>query len=182
MTHADDRSPQPDPAPRADTDTTPGAGTDRTHALADLAAGPTGTAYLPEKQSWVAQQLAAIDEAGTTAAASIQDRPIVVVTMRGARSGQLRRVPLMRVEHEGSYAAVASKGGAPEHPQWFHNLRAHADVLVQDGTEQHALRARLLSDGPEREAWWERSVAAFPSYADYQEKTERQIPLFVLEP
>lgn len=151
------------------------------HALADLAAAPGGTAYLPEKQGWVADQLSAIDAAGTTDAASVQGRPVVVVTMRGARSGQLRRVPLMRVEHDGSYLAVASKGGAPEHPQWFHNITAHSDVLVQDGTTQHALRARLLEDGPEREAWWERAVAAFPSYADYQDKTDRQIPVFVLE-
>ncbi|HSP59988.1 MAG TPA: nitroreductase/quinone reductase family protein [Ornithinimicrobium sp.] len=101
--------------------------------------------------------------------------------MRGARSGMLRRVPLMRVEHEGDYLAVASKGGAPEHPAWFHNLRAHQDVLVHDGTGQHVRRARLLEEGPEREAWWDRAVAAFPSYADYQERTARTIPVFVLE-
>lgn len=138
--------------------------------------------YLPERSEWVAEQLGAIDAAGDTRAASIQGRPIVVVTMRGARSGLLRRVPLMRVEHEGTYLAVASKGGAPEHPAWFYNLRAGGDVLVQDGTEQHVRRSRLLEDGPERDAWWERAVAAFPSYADYQEKTERQIPVFALEP
>jgi deazaflavin-dependent oxidoreductase (nitroreductase family) len=88
----------------------------------------------------------------------------------------------MRVEHEGSYAAVASKGGAPQHPAWFHNLVAGGDVLVQDGTEQHVLRVRLLPDGPERDVWWERAVRAFPPYADYQVRTERQIPVFVLEP
>ncbi|WP_338043706.1 nitroreductase family deazaflavin-dependent oxidoreductase [Ornithinimicrobium flavum] len=102
--------------------------------------------------------------------------------MRGARSGMLRRVPLMRVEHEGSYLAVASKGGAPEHPHWFHNVVAHPDVLVQDGSRQHPLRARLLQDGPERDTWWERAVAAFPPYADYQAGTTRQIPLFLLAP
>lgn len=154
--------------------------TDEPHALTDLSAD--AQAYLPEQRSGVAAQLAAIDAAGTTDAAQIQGRPIVVVTMRGARSGQLRRVPLMRVEHEGSYLAVASKGGAPKHPHWFHNLQAHADVLVQDGARQHPLRSRLLADGPEREAWWERAVAAFPPYADYQRSAGRQIPLFLLEP
>jgi F420H(2)-dependent quinone reductase len=138
--------------------------------------------FLPERSEWVARQLAAVDAARDTRAATIQGRPIVVVTMRGARSGLLRRVPLMRVEHGGSYLAVASKGGAPQHPAWFHNLRAHADVLVQDGTEQHVCRARLLEEGPERDTWWARAVEAFPPYADYQTKTERLIPVFVLEP
>lgn len=138
--------------------------------------------YLPEKSGWVAQQLAAIDRARDTGVVDVQGRPVVVVTMRGARSGQLRRVPVMRVEHEGSYVAVASKGGAPDHPVWFHNLRAHADVLLQDGTQQHVMRARLLEDGPERDTWWARAVEAYPSYADYQTRTERQIPVFLLEP
>ncbi|MFK5635834.1 nitroreductase family deazaflavin-dependent oxidoreductase [Ornithinimicrobium sp. LYQ103] len=146
---------------------------------AEAAAGRT--AYLPEKSGWVAEQLTKIDAARDTGAVDVQGRPVVVVTMRGARSGLLRRVPLMRVEHDGSYLAVASKGGAPEHPVWFHNLRADGEVLVQDGRQQHVLRARLLEDGPERDAWWVRAVEAFPSYGDYQEKTERQIPVFVLE-
>ena len=138
--------------------------------------------FLPEKSPWVARQLAAIDAAGDTAAASVQGMDVVVVTMRGARSGLLRRVPVMRVEHEGTYAAVASKGGAPEHPAWFHNLVAADDVLVQDGKDQHLRRVRLLEDGAERDTWWERAVAAFPPYADYQERTDRQIPVFLLEP
>ncbi|WP_022921627.1 nitroreductase family deazaflavin-dependent oxidoreductase [Ornithinimicrobium pekingense] len=137
--------------------------------------------FMPERSEWVARQLAAVDAARDTSVATIQGRPIVVVTMRGARTGLLRRVPLMRVEHRGSYLAVASKGGAPEHPVWFHNLRAHGDVLVQDGTEQHVRHARLLDRGPERDAWWERAVEAFPPYADYQRSTERLIPVFVLE-
>lgn len=143
-------------------------------------AGPS--AYRTEKTGWVAQQLAAIDAAGDTGAAQVQGRPVVVVTMRGARSGLLRRVPLMRVEHEGTYAAVASKGGAPEHPAWFHNLARGGEVLVQDGTEHLVRRVRMLEDGPERDAWWARSVEAFPSYADYQAKAGRQIPVFLLEP
>lgn len=152
------------------------------HAITGLAAAGELPATLPEKNEAIAQQLAAIDAAGTTDAVAMKGMSVVVVTMLGARSGRLRRVPLMRVEHEGRYLAVASKGGAPEHPQWFHNISTHGDVLVQDGAEQHPLRARLLQDGPEREQWWERAVAAFPPYADYQEKTSRQIPLFVLEP
>lgn len=137
---------------------------------------------MSEKTSWVARQLAAIDEAGDTRAVDVQGWPVVVVTMRGARSGLLRRVPVMRVEHEGTYAAVASKGGSPEHPVWFHNLRADREVLVQDGAEQHVRRVRLLDEGPERDAWWRRAVAAFPPYAGYQERTDRLIPVFLLEP
>lgn len=162
-------SPTPPPSPTAPAGPVQGG----------TAAGPA--AYLPERSAWVARQLEAIDEAGTTRAVAVQGRPVVVVTMRGARSGLLRRVPLMRVEHGGDYLAVASKGGAPEHPVWFHNLRAHQDVLVHDSTEQHVRRARLLEEGAEREAWWERAVAAFPSYADYQASTDRTIPVFVLE-
>lgn len=166
-------------------------GTTGSEARSDTASGEAapaltteetqGASYLPEKQGWVARHLAAIDQAGTTDVAQIQKRPIIVVTMRGARSGQLRRVPVMRVEHDGSYLAVASKGGAPEHPHWYHNLMAHQDVLVQDGTVQRPMKARLLEEGPEREAWWERATAAFPPYVDYQERAGRQIPVFVLE-
>lgn len=139
-------------------------------------------AYLPEKRGWVADQLAAIDAAQDTGAVDVMGRPVVVVTMRGARSGMLRRVPLMRVEHDGTYAAVASKGGHPEHPAWFHNLRGGGEVLVQDGTAQHPRTVRLLDPGAERDSWWERAVEAFPSYADYQDRTERLIPVFLLEP
>lgn len=137
--------------------------------------------YLPPASDWVRRQLDEIDAAGgDTRAVSIQDRPVVVVVMRGRRTGGLRRVPLMRVEHEGAYAAVASKGGAPEHPEWYHNLLADPEVVLHDGTAQVPMRARVV-EGAERAAWWERSVAAFPPYADYQRSTDRQIPVFVLE-
>ncbi|MCE0487781.1 nitroreductase/quinone reductase family protein [Ornithinimicrobium sediminis] len=137
--------------------------------------------YLPPASEWVRRQLDEIDAAGgDTRAVSIQDRPVVVVVMRGRRTGGLRRVPLMRVEHEGAYAAVASKGGAPEHPEWHHNLLADPEVVLHDGTAQVPMRARVV-EGAERAAWWERSVAAFPPYADYQRSTDRQIPVFVLE-
>ena len=106
--------------------------------------------------------------------------PVAIVTNRGAKTGKVRKTPLMRVEHEGSYAAVASKGGAPEHPLWYYNLRAHPDVEVQDGAEKWQMTAREIT-GDERAAWWERAVAAYPPYAEYQKRTSRLIPVFILE-
>jgi deazaflavin-dependent oxidoreductase (nitroreductase family) len=136
--------------------------------------------YEPSTSEWVRRQVDEIEAAGDTGAVHIQNRPVVMLTMRGASSGKVRKVPLMRVEHEGAYAAVASRGGAPEHPQWFHNLMADPVIDLQDGTETWPARARLL-EGEERSQWWNRSVAAFPSYAEYQTKTERLIPVFLLE-
>lgn len=106
--------------------------------------------------------------------------PVVIVTNVGARSGKVRKTPLMRVEHDGTYAAVASMGGAPKHPVWYYNLRANPQVEVQDGPKRIDMIARELT-GSEREQWWERAVAAYPPYAEYQQKTSRQIPVFVLE-
>lgn len=138
--------------------------------------------YLPPAQGWVRDQLETIDaHGGDTSVVDVHGRPVVVITMRGARSGKLRRVPLMRVEHDGVYLAVASKGGAPKDPEWVHNLRADPEVEVHDGTAHHRATARLLGDD-ERADWWQRAVEAFPSYADYQRSTERTIPLWVLEP
>ena len=139
--------------------------------------------YIPPAEGWVRQQLEAMDAAGgDTTAAQVQGRPLVVVTMVGARSGRPRRVPLMRVEHEGSYLAVASKGGSPADPQWVANLRAHPEaVSVLDGTTEVPMTSRELG-GHERATWWERAVVAFPSYADYQGKTDRQIPVLLLQP
>ncbi len=138
-------------------------------------------AYDPSPTGWVRDQVEAIQAAGTTDVVHIMDRPVVMLTMRGARSGRLRRVPLMRVEHDGTYAAVASKGGAPSHPQWYHNLRANPSVTLQDGTTTTAVRAREIS-GAERDQWWPRCVAAYPPYADYQTRTDRLIPVLLLEP
>ena len=104
-----------------------------------------------------------------------------MLTMRGARTGAIRKVPLMRVEHEGVYAAVASQGGAAEHPKWYGNLRANPRITLQDGTDTWDAVAREIT-GSERDAWWERCVAAFPPYADYQTRTDRVIPVLVLEP
>lgn len=137
--------------------------------------------YAPEKTPWVAKQLATIDETGTTASVGMQGMDVVVFTIRGRKSGLLRRVPLMRVEHDGVYAAVASKGGAPEHPAWYGNITANPEVEVQDGTRHIDGVAREIS-GAEREEWWERAVAAFPPYAEYQTKTDRLIPVLLIEP
>lgn len=138
--------------------------------------------YGPSPQRWVREQVAEYESSGGTRGTTLRgDLPVVVVTMRGARSGKVRKVPVMRVEHDGAYLAVASQGGAPTHPAWYHNLLADPVVRLQDGPEVLDVRARLLS-GAERATWWERAVAAFPDYARYQERTEREIPLFVLEP
>jgi deazaflavin-dependent oxidoreductase (nitroreductase family) len=137
--------------------------------------------YVPSPSAWVRRQVDTIESTGTTATVDIQGLPVVLLTMRGRRSGSVRKVPLMRVEHDGVYAAVASQGGAPQHPQWYHNLRAHPVIDVQDGTETSTRRARELS-GAERDVWWKRCVAAFSPYAGYQRRTDRLIPVFVLEP
>lgn len=130
---------------------------------------------------WVSEQTETILRQGTTEGVEVRGMPVVLLTLRGAKSGKLRYTPLMRVEHEGSYAAVASKGGAPEHPVWYHNIKAHPRFELQDGTETRTYVAREVS-GEERERWWERAVAAYPPYADYQANTERRIPVFVLDP
>lgn len=137
--------------------------------------------YQPSPTAWVQAQIEQIIASGTTDGVQVHDRPIILMTMTGRRSGNTVKVPVMRVEHGGDYLAVASKGGAPEHPLWYGNLVADPDLEVQDGTVVSARRARELS-GDERTAWWERAVAAFPPYADYQDKTDREIPLLVLEP
>ena len=137
--------------------------------------------YVPSPSAWVWEQVAAIEAQGDTRAVSVMDRPVVMLTMRGRKTGAVRKVPLMRVEHDGVYAAVASRGGAPEHPQWYANIQADPRITLQDGTRSWPAVAREIT-GPEREAWWQRCVAAYPPYADYQTKTDRLIPVFVLEP
>lgn len=129
---------------------------------------------------WVREQTERILEQGTTDGVEVLDRPIVLFTTTGAKSGKKRLVPLMRVEHDGHYALVASKGGAPEHPSWYHNVKAHPQLTVQDGDKVLQLTAREL-DGDERRQWWDRAVAAYPPYAEYQTNTERLIPVFVAE-
>jgi deazaflavin-dependent oxidoreductase (nitroreductase family) len=132
-------------------------------------------------RGWVRDHTEKVFETGTTESIDIKGLPVILVTTRGARTGKLRKVPLMRVEHDGVYAVVASDGGAPKPPTWYYNVRAEPLVELQDGTETRDYRAREVS-GEEREIWWKRAVAAYPYYADYQEKTDRQIAVFVLEP
>jgi deazaflavin-dependent oxidoreductase (nitroreductase family) len=129
---------------------------------------------------WVREQTERILEQGTTDGVEILDRPVVLFTTTGAKSGKKRYVPLMRVEENGRYAMVASKGGDPSHPSWYHNVVAHPRVTVQDGDKVAELTAREV-DGAERDHWWELAVQAYPPYAEYQTKTDRLIPVFVLE-
>ena len=130
---------------------------------------------------WVQGQTKKILETGTTDGIEVLGSPVVLLTLRGAKTGKLRYTPVMRVEHDGSYAVVASKGGAPEHPTWYYNIKAYPEFPLQDGTVTKDYVAREV-DGDERAAWWERAVAAYPSYAEYQTRTDRLIPVFVLDP
>ena len=137
--------------------------------------------YAPSTSDWARKQAELIEASGGEDGTTLHGKPVIVLTTLGARSGKLRKTALMRVEHEGAYVVVASKGGAPEHPQWYWNLVANPQVELQDGPVKKDYVARELAPGQERDAWWARSVEAFAPYAGYQEKTERLIPLFVLE-
>ena len=138
--------------------------------------------YEASPWEWVSEQVATYERTGGREANTLRDTglPIIIVTTRGNQSGKLRKTALMRVEHDGEYALVASMGGAPKNPVWYYNLKADPDaVVIQDGPEPFDATVRELSSGDERSAWWERAVAAYPDYADYQTKTERLIPVFV---
>ena len=139
--------------------------------------------YEPSSWDWVNDQVATYERTGGEEANTLRDTgiPVIIVTSRGARSGKIRKFALMRVEHDGEYALIASKGGAPAHPGWYHNLVAEPHVMIQDGPEPGDFAAEL-AEGDERQAWWDRGVAVYPPYAEYQEKTGRQIPLFVARP
>ncbi|WIM94948.1 nitroreductase family deazaflavin-dependent oxidoreductase [Actinoplanes oblitus] len=135
--------------------------------------------YEPSTSDWAREQAEKYDATDGADANTILDRPIVLLTSVGAKSGKLRKTPLMRVEHEGEYLVVGSLGGAPKNPVWVYNLRKNPHVELQDGAERHDYTARELS-GAEREVWWARAVEAFPNYAEYQTKTDRLIPVFLL--
>jgi deazaflavin-dependent oxidoreductase (nitroreductase family) len=139
--------------------------------------------YEPSSQQWVRDQVAEYEASDGERANTLRDTgyPIVVITSVGSKSGKLRKNPVMRVERDGAYLAVASKGGAPDDPAWADNFRQHPEVDLQDGADKATYVARELPDGPERDAWWEHAVATWSTYASYQEKTDRLIPLFVLE-
>ncbi len=137
--------------------------------------------YAPSTSAWARDQAERFEASGGTEANELRGVPIIVLTSVGARSGTLRKTALMRVEDDGRYAVVASKGGAPEHPVWYHNLVAQPHVELQDGAVKKDCDARLV-EGAERDEWWARSVAVWPDYAVYQTRTDRVIPLFVLDP
>ncbi|WP_433020259.1 nitroreductase family deazaflavin-dependent oxidoreductase [Kribbella sp. CA-294648] len=142
----------------------------------------TSEDYAPSPTGWVRDAVSKIEAAGDTSAGQFnRHQKVILLTMRGAKTGKLRKVPLMRVEHDGRYVAVGSDGGAAKHPVWYYNLKADPKLTVQDGTETREMVARELS-GDEHAVWWERAVEVFPNYAEYQRKTERLIPLFLLEP
>ncbi|HSP02547.1 MAG TPA: nitroreductase family deazaflavin-dependent oxidoreductase [Acidimicrobiales bacterium] len=137
--------------------------------------------YEPSPSDWVREQVETYERTNGKEGNTLLDTglPVIIVTTRGHKSGKLRKTPLMRVEHEGEYALVASKGGAPEHPEWYHNLVADPTaVMIQDGPEPWDAIVRQV-EGEERAEWYERAVAAFPPYAEYQEKTDREIPVFI---
>jgi deazaflavin-dependent oxidoreductase (nitroreductase family) len=141
----------------------------------------TGT-YVPSKQQWVRDQVAEYEASDGARANTLRGGPdpIVVITSVGARTGNLRKNPVMRVEKDGRYVAIGSKGGSDTDPEWVRNLLAHPEVDLQDGAEKHTYTARLLS-GEERQEWWEHAVATWPTYGEYQTRTEREIPVFLLE-
>jgi deazaflavin-dependent oxidoreductase (nitroreductase family) len=138
--------------------------------------------YVPSKRQWVRDQVAAYEASDGERANTLRDSgdPIVVITSVGAKSGLLRKNPVMRVERDGRYLAIASVGGSPKNPEWYHNFLAHPEVELQDGPEKHTYTARLLT-GPEREEWWAYAVESWPTYGEYQQRTEREIPVFLLE-
>ncbi|MER0449545.1 nitroreductase family deazaflavin-dependent oxidoreductase [Streptomyces sp. Edi4] len=136
--------------------------------------------YEPSTDKWVRDQVETIERSGGSEGMTMRDRPVVLLITRGAKSGKIRKTPLMRVEHSGRYAVVASKGGAPEHPVWYHNVVADPRVELQDGSVRQDMRAREVT-GEEKAQWWARAVEAWPDYAEYQKKTDREIPVFVLE-
>jgi deazaflavin-dependent oxidoreductase (nitroreductase family) len=140
---------------------------------------PLSGEYAPSTADWARKQAEQYEASGGTIAGDLRGLPVIVLTSVGAKSGKIRKTALMRVEHDGEYLVVASKGGAPENPVWVYNLRKSPRVELQDGAEKHDYVAREL-DGDDRVTWWDRAVKAFPNYADYQVKTDRLIPIFLL--
>jgi deazaflavin-dependent oxidoreductase (nitroreductase family) len=142
---------------------------------------PLAGEYEPSTSDWARKQAELYEATGGAEGGDLRGMPVVVLTTVGAKSGKLRKTALMRVEHEGVYAVVASLGGAPKHPVWYFNLKADPHVELQDGPTKRDYLAREVT-GDEKAAWWQRAVAAYPPYDDYQRKTDRLIPVFVLEP
>ncbi|MBU3686052.1 MAG: nitroreductase family deazaflavin-dependent oxidoreductase [Mycobacterium sp.] len=137
--------------------------------------------YEPSTSDWARENAELYMASGGTDGTELKGKPVVLLTTVGARTGKLRKTPLMRVEHEGEYAVVASLGGAPKNPVWYHNIKVHPHVELQDGTVTADYEAREVF-GAEKAAWWQRALEVWPDYADYQRKTDRDIPVFVLTP
>lgn len=142
---------------------------------------PLSGEYEPSTSDWARKQAELFESSGGAKGNEMRGMPVILLTTVGAKSGKLRKTPLMRVEHDGKYAAVASLGGAPKNPVWYYNIVANPHLELQDGPVKQDMMAREVT-GQEKSQWWERAVAAFPDYADYQKKTDREIPVFVLEP
>ena len=142
---------------------------------------PLSGDYEPSTSDWARENAEKYMESGGADGTELQGKPVILLTTIGAKSGKIRKTPLMRVEHDGEYAVVASLGGAPKNPVWYYNIKAHPHVELQDGRVTKDYEAREVV-GDEKAAWWERAVAAWPDYANYQKKTDRQIPVFVLTP
>ena len=140
---------------------------------------PLSGEYAPSSSGWARKQAELIEESGGTKGLTLRGMPVIVLTSVGAKSGKLRKTALMRVEHDGQYAVVGSLGGAPKNPVWVYNVRAEPHVELQDGPDKHDYLAHE-TEGDERELWWKRAVEAYPDYANYQTKTDRVIPVFVL--
>ncbi len=142
---------------------------------------PLSGEYEPSKARYARKQVELYEATGGEKGGDMKGRPVIVLTSVGTKTGKIRKTPLMRVEHDGNYAVVASLGGAPEHPVWYHNLKANPHVELQDRATKRDYTAREVA-GDEKAEWWNRAVQAWPDYANYQKKTKRQIPVFILEP
>jgi deazaflavin-dependent oxidoreductase (nitroreductase family) len=142
---------------------------------------PLSGEYEPSTSDWARDQAEKIMESGGNEGVELQGKPVILLTSIGAKTGKIRKTPLMRIEHNGEYAIVASLGGAPKNPVWYHNVKKNPRVELQDGPRSGDYHAREVF-GDEKAPWWERAVAAWPDYAEYQKKTDRQIPVFVLTP
>jgi deazaflavin-dependent oxidoreductase (nitroreductase family) len=140
--------------------------------------------YIPSPREWVAEQVELYEGSGGTAGLTLRDTglPVIIVTNRGRKTGAIRKTPLMRVVDGNNYILVASQGGAPKHPLWYHNLKADPNVEIRDKTEVYAMRVREVVDPVERQRLWAIAVEAYPPYQEYQDKTDRVIPIFVAEP
>jgi deazaflavin-dependent oxidoreductase (nitroreductase family) len=140
--------------------------------------------YIPSPSAWVAEQVELYEGSGGTKGLTLRDTglPVIIVTNRGRRTGAIRKTPLMRVVDGENYVLVASKGGAPKHPVWYYNLKNEPNVEIRDKTEVRSMKVREVADSAERQRLWDIAVKAYPPYQDYQDKTDRLIPVFIAEP